>query len=162
VSRSIVSIQGTGYQAAQYFEKMMTAEAAATWGRPLTTEPRPLHVSANVAGVSQTRSLQHPIFDAAFGGATAFGVETFAPPTTQALNAMLTAHDWLDPAAPGNPAASFHTDADRAFALLTSVRVHGGLYVLPYPADAALRVSAALGAGQRPGQIPAMVRGARG
>lgn len=161
VSRSIVTIQGAGYQAAQYFEKMMTAETWATWGRPLAPEPHPLHVSANVAGVSQTQSLQHPVFDAAFGGATAFEVETFAPATTQALNALLTAHDLLDPRAPGNPAAEYPTEGARAQALLTTARVHGGLYVLPYPADAALRVSAVIGAGRNPGRIPSMVRGAR-
>ena len=95
---------GSGYQAAQYLEKMMAAETWATWGPALAATPHPRHVSANVAGVSQTRSLQHPVFDAAFGGATAFGVETFASGATRALNAMLTARDWLDPTAAGNPA----------------------------------------------------------
>jgi hypothetical protein len=158
VSRSVVSIQGSGYQAAQYLEKMMAAETWATWGPALAPAPRPRHVSANVAGISQTRSLQHPVFDAAFGGATAFGVETFAPPVTRALNAMLTARDWLDPAAAGNPAASIPVEPDRAARLLTSARVHGGLYVLPYPADEALRVSAAIGAARHPSRIPAMIR----
>ena len=158
VSRSVVSIQGSGYQAAQYLEKMMTAETWATWGPALATAPQPRHVSANVAGVSLTRSLQHPVFDAAFGGATAFQVETFAPGVTRSLNAMLTARDWLDPTAAGNPAASFSTQAERALELLTSARVHGGLYVLPYPADPALKVSAAIGAARHPSRIPAMVR----
>ena len=158
VSRSVVSIQGSGYQAAQYLEKMMAAETWATWGPALAATPHPRHVSANVAGVSQTRSLQHPVFDAAFGGATAFEVETFAPGVTRALNAMLTARDWLDPTAAGNPAASTLTEPERAVSLLTSARVHGGLYVLPYPADPTLRISAAIGAARHPNRIPAMIR----
>lgn len=162
VSRSVVSIQGSGYQAAQYLEKMMAAETWATWGPPLAAASQPRHVSANVAGVSKTRSLQHPVFDAAFGGATAFEVETFTPAVTCALNALLTARDWLDPAAAGNGAAGFATEADRAAALLTSARVHGGLYVLPYPADPTLRVSAAIGAARHPSRIPAMTRRGRG
>ena len=162
VSRSVVSIQGSGYQAAQYLEKMMAAETWATWGPPLAAAPQPGHVSANVAGVSKTRSLQHPVFDAAFGGATAFEVETFTPGVTCALNAILTARDWLDPAAAGNRAAGFATEADRAAALLTSARVHGGLHVLPYPADPTLRVSAAIGAARHPNRIPAMTRRGRG
>ena len=162
VSRSVVSIQGSGYQAAQYLEKMMAAEAWATWGPPLASVSQPRHVSANVAGVSKTRSLQHPVFDAAFGGATAFEIETFTPAVTCALNAMLTARDWLDPANVAGRGTGFATDADRAAALLTFARVHGGLYVLPYPVDPTLKVSAAIGAARHPSRIPAMTRRRRG
>ena len=83
-----------------------------------------------MAGVTRTRSLQHPVFAAAFSGAGAFGVETYAPETTRALMALLAARDWLDPESVDVP---------------SSVRVHGGLYVLPTPLEPSLRVAAAIG-----------------
>ena len=73
VPRIVVALQGASYQAAQYVEKLCAAERwAAVPGRRFT-------VSANVAGISRTRSLSHPLFEAAYAGATAFGVETFVP-----------------------------------------------------------------------------------
>jgi hypothetical protein len=149
-NRSIVTIQGLSYQAAQYLEKWMTAEAWAT-------DARGLHVSANVAGITQTRSLQHPIFAAAFGGAGAFGVETYAPATTRALMGLLAARDWLDPGAPSHPARAYATPAERA-AALSSVRVHGGLYGLPEPLEPALRMAALIGFARRPALLGGLVR----
>jgi hypothetical protein len=125
VVRTVVSIQGASYQAAQYFGKVLMAENWANQG---------LRVSANTAAITKTRSLDHPVFDAAFGGAAALGVETFTPQQSQCLNGLLSIHDWLheDLPVPGR------------------LRVHGGIHTLPYPLEAALRPAAAIGFARSP------------
>jgi len=139
-NRGVVSIQGGSYQAAQYVAKLLTAEVWAT-------DPEPIAVSANTAGISLTESLQHPVFDLAFAGAGAFGVETFDPSTTAALNGLLTLHDRLDP-------AMAHRGVDELF----TTRVHGGIYVTPYPIDPALRLAAGIGVLKDPRRIAALVK----
>lgn len=139
-NRGIVSIQGGSYQAAQYVGKMLAAEVWATADDPIA-------VSANTAGISLTESLQHPVFDLAFAGAGALGVETFDPPTTSALNGLLTLHDRLEPASAG-----------RGVDELFSTRVHGGIYVIPYPIDPVLRVAAGIGVLKDPRRIAALIR----
>jgi hypothetical protein len=139
-NRGIVSVQGGSYQAAQYVGKMLAAEVWAT-GDPAIT------VSANTAGVSLTESLGHPVFETAFAGANALGIETYSPATTAALNGLLTLHDRLDPAADG-----------RSLDQLFTTRVHGGIYVAPYPIDPALRVAAGIGLIKDPRRLIPMVR----
>jgi hypothetical protein len=139
-NRGIVSIQGGSYQGAQYVGKMLAAEVWAS-GDP------PISVSANTAGVSLTDSLRHPVFDIAFAGAKALDVETFAPATTAALNGLLTLRDRLHP-----------DSANRSLDEVFSTRVHGGIYVTPYPIDPALRVAAAIGAAKDPRRIAALIR----
>ena len=125
-TRSVVAIQGGSYQAAQYLGKVLVAErwAAADAFR----------VSANTAAITRTRSLNHPVFAAAFGGAAAFGVETFAPRLSRRLNGLLAVSDWLG--------------AERPVPGRT--RVHGGIHTLPYPLDPPLRVAAAIGFARSP------------
>jgi hypothetical protein len=139
-NRGVVSIQGGSYQAAQYVGKMLAAE---TWA----TADDPMLVSANTAGISLTESIHHPVFDIAFAGASTLGVETFDPSTTSALNGLLTLHDRIDP-----------TVADRSIDELFSTRVHGGIYVTPYPIDPALRVAAAIGVVKDPRRVGALIR----
>ena len=144
VPRLVVALQGASYQAAQYLEKLCAAERwAAQRGRRFT-------VSANVAGISRTRSLSHPLFEAAYAGAVAFGVETFAPETTRALAGLLTLHDLLNPAAPGAPGG----DASRLF----SQRFHGGFHVVPWSIDPALRVAALVGLARKPALLARLFR----
>ncbi len=149
-NRAIVPIQGLSYQAAQYLEKWITAEVWAT-------DAAPLHVSANVAGITRTRSLQHPIFAAAFVGAGAFGVETYAPETTRPLMGLLSVRDWLDPTSGGHPRRSVASEAERA-AALTEVRVHGGLYGMPEALEPALRIAALIGFAKRPTLLAGLLR----
>ncbi len=145
VPRLVVALQGASYQAAQYVGKLCAAERwAAAPGRRYT-------VSANVAGISRTRSLSHPLFEAAYAGATAFGVETFAPETTRALNGLLTLHDLLNPAAPGAPGAATGS-------ALFAERFHGGFHVVPWAIDPALRMAAVLGLARRPALLARMLR----
>ncbi len=142
-TRTVVGIQGASYQAAQYLGKVMMAECWARHGIPMSSAPEPLRVSATTAAITQTRSLQHPIFDAAFKGADAFGVETFTPALSRGVNGLLAVHDWFHPTrqVPGG------------------ARVHGGIHTLPYPLESALRAAAVLGFVRSPRLLAGLVRG---
>lgn len=152
VRRSVLAVQGASYQAAQYLEKILAAEVFALGepGRSAWT------VSANVAAVTRTRSLRHPVFEAAFAGARAFAVETYPPETTRWLNGLLLLHDLLNPAAACS-ASSSRPATERARAL-GSQRVHGGLYALPYALEPTVRVGALLGIARRPGLALGLLR----
>lgn len=133
-ARAVISLQGANYQAAQYVSKMLRAEVFAHDG---------FRVSANVAGISRTRSLQHPLFQAAFEGAPAFGVRIFEAETTRSLATFLMLHDLLRP-------LTSCSDLERARAV-HSAQIHGGVYALPWQFEAAVRAAAVLGAARRPG-----------
>jgi hypothetical protein len=134
VTRTVVSIQGASYQAAQYLGKVMQAECWANFGQVGSTNPQPIRVSANTAAITRTRSLDHPVFAAAFGGAAAFGVETLVPRQSRRINGLLAVRDWLQPTIP----------------VPGLIRVHGGIHTLPYPLGSALRVAAAIGFARSP------------
>ena len=143
VSRSLVSIQGTSYQAAQYIGKVLTAECwhhAAGEDKSRTT---PTRISANTAAITRTRSVEHPVFTAAFGGAAAFGVQTFLPDQSRCLNGLLAIHDWLHPDVP----------------VPGTIRVHGGIHTLPYPLESALRVASVIGFGRSPQLLRGLLKG---
>jgi hypothetical protein len=150
IGLATVSIQGLSYQAAQYVSKLCAAEAFAVYGTALQNgAARPgLTVSANVAGITRTRSLSHPLFEAAFVGAPRFSVRIFEPETTRALSSLLMLHDLLNPAAPGHTSSPLQGAAKAAG--VHSQQVHGGIYNLPYSLESAIRVAAVLGMGQRP------------
>ena len=139
-----MSIQGSSYQAAQYLGKLIAAEA---W----VSGDSPIEVSANTAGISLTESLHHPVFDTAFSGAAALGVETFDPDTTAHLNGLLTLHDRLT-------ANQRSANLTEALDQLSSTRVHGGIYELPYPIGPALRVAAGLGVAKDPRRIVGLLK----
>lgn len=125
-THTVVGIQGASYQAAQYLGKVLTAERWAQRGT--------FRVSANTAAITRTRSLAHPVFAAAFGGAEVMGVETMTPIQSRTLNGLLAVHDWSHPERP----------------VPGDIRVHGGLHTLPYPLESALRVAAAIGFARSP------------
>ena len=142
VTRSVVTIQGTSYQAAQYIGKLMTAISWAKSGQLNDGPDRPLRVSANTAAITRTRSLDHPVFAAAFGGATALGVQTLTPRQSRRLNGLLAVADWFGPDLP-SPG---------------QVRVHGGIHALPYPLTSALYVAAAIGFCRAPRLLAGLLR----
>lgn len=142
-TRSVVSIQGASYQAAQYLGKIAVAEAWATHGQVSAETSAPLRVSANTAAITRTRSLDHPIFAAAFGGAAAFGVESFTPRQSRCINGLLAVRDWLAPELP----------------VPGTVRVHGGIHTLPFPLEPALRVAAGIGFARSPRLLRGLLPG---
>lgn len=127
VARAVIVLQGAAYQTAQYVSKTLRSEVWAHDG---------LHVSANVAGISRTRSLEHPLFLAAFEGAPSFGVRIFHSETTRALATLLMLSDLLRDA---DPAASVHAK-----------QIHGGVYDVPWQFEASVRAAAVLGAAKKP------------
>ena len=133
-TQTVVGIQGASYQAAQYLAKVLTA---AQWMRRGA-----FRVSANTAAITRTRSLSHPVFNAAFGGAGAFGIETMTPAQSRCLNGLLSVHDWLSAqsSAPG------------------AARIHGGIHTLPYALEAALRVAASLGFARNPRLLAGLLK----
>jgi len=150
IAKATVSIQGLSYQAAQYISKLAAAETYAVHGTDLRAEtPAPVTVSANIAGITRTRSLQHPLFQAAFIGAPRFGVRIFDPATTRALNGLLILHDLLCPTAPG-AAAVQPTDPRLKASLLASQQVHGVIYSMPYVLEHAIRAAAVIGMASKP------------
>ncbi|SMF29161.1 hypothetical protein [Pseudobacteriovorax antillogorgiicola] len=140
VARAIVPLQGVGYQAAQYISKTLAAEVFATQGVSLDGDAKPLRVSANVAGITKTRSLQHPVFQAAFLGAKTFGVEIFEVQTTQALSGLLLLYDLL------NQDHKVQDDPQQLFA----EQVHGGIYSRAFALDPMIRIATVMGLAQKP------------
>jgi hypothetical protein len=145
VSLSTVALQGLSYQAAQYFCKIAAAESYGVFG--IAGSGRPVTVSANVAGITRTRSLAHPLFELAFSGASKFGVRIFEPETTRTLSGLLMLHDLLNPAAPALSGAL--APAQKATALLAQ-QVHGGIYTLPFVLDGVIRAAALVGLATEP------------
>jgi hypothetical protein len=141
-TRTVVSIQGTSYQAAQYLGKVMMAECWSSHGAPAAEQANPLRVSANTAAITRTRSLDHPVFAAAFGGAAAFGVETFTPRQSRSINGLLALRDWHHPDLP----------------VPGAIRVHGGIHTLPYPLEPALRIAAGFGFARSPRLLRGLLR----
>lgn len=142
IAHAIVPLQGPTYLAAQYLGKMLPAEVWAV--------DRDLRVSANVAGITHTKSLEHPLFLAGFRGAPTFGVEIFQPDQTRALATALMVHDLFRPDAPGadrtgGPAAQARR--------LSTQSIHGGVRSMPFVFDHTIRVAAMVGLGKQPSLV---------
>jgi len=152
VSRSIVSLQGAAYQAAQYLAKMMAAEALLADGIGGVA----VSVSANVAGITATRSLLHPLFQAAFLGAPRFGIEIYEPATTRLLSGLLALHDVLHADAPGAAERSSEPLVERA-RRLTAQTIHGGCRALPWELEPTIRVGALLGLSKQPKLLAGLI-----
>jgi hypothetical protein len=151
IQRAIVATQGVSYQAAQYVEKLLAMERWAAFG--VGGEGGRAALSANVAGITRTRSLEHPMFAAAYLGAGAFGVETFAPETTRSLSALLMLHDLLNPKAHGVRSEEHHPAPEALF----SQRVHGGVYGVPFELQRTLVAAALIGFARRPALLAGLL-----
>ena len=148
ISRTIVALQGPTYQAAQYLTKMMAAEAWAA-------DRFPMRVSANVAGITHTRSLEHPLFLAGFIGAPSFGIHVYEPEQTRVLMTLLLLHDLLNPDAPTAVAQDPHDRAQR----VTAQTIHGGVRSDPFVLESTIRVAALLGLSKQPSLLARLFRG---
>ncbi|GAB3698414.1 hypothetical protein [Mariniluteicoccus flavus] len=97
-----------------------------------------LEVSMNVAPPTRTRSvMKNRGLAAAYAGAHRFGVEVFAPSTSNTLMAGLLVHDLV--AGTGEVREPWREEADKA--------VHGGLWRGPYDPRSALGIALVLGWG---------------
>jgi len=152
VQRSVVAIQGASYQAAQYVEKLLAMERWAAYG--ISARGGEATLSANIAGITRTRSLEHPLFAAAYVGCGAFGVETFSSETTRPLAALLMLHDLLNPKAAGAPGP----ERARSPQALFSQRVHGGLVGLPFDLQPMLVAAGAIGFAKQPALLGKLLR----
>jgi len=154
--RNIVSLQGASYLAAQYLEKRLAAEVFATRGIG-TGEKQPITVSANVAGITQTRSMQIPTFQAGFLGAPALGIETYLPETTRWLSGLLYLEGILDPEAVASAKHNPFEDENEKARRMSSVQVHGAVYSHPYAIEGAIARAALIGLRKKPSLIPGFV-----
>ena len=134
VARAIVGLQGQAYQAAQYLTKIAWAEAFSSQNDCV--------VSANVAGITNTKSLEHPLFQVAFVGAVSFGIQIYTADTTRALSGLLMLHDILNPRA--------QSSGETRARALRSEQIHGGVYAMPWQFNAAVQTAAVIGASRKP------------
>lgn len=139
VARSVISLQGAAYQAAQYLTKTIAMEVLAAEG----LAGAPVTLSANVAGITNTKSLSHPLFQVAFQGAPAFGVRIFEPALTRAVSGYLMVHDLLNPTAP--------TDALERAKAVHQRQIHGAVYDLPWQFESCVKTAAVVGMTRKPG-----------
>jgi hypothetical protein len=155
---AIVELQKASYLLAQY-EKRMFAEALGVYGISGLSggEHRPLTVSANVAGITRTRSMQIPTFQAGFIGAPSVGLETYAPETTRWMSGLLYLQGILDPHAVGADRNPFRDENERAQSL-HSAQVHGGIYSYPYAVEGAITEAVLIGLAKKPRLIPPFLR----
>ena len=131
----------------------MAAEVFAAYGRG---DGEGLTVSAPVAPITRTASLQHPLFDAAFEGASMFDILVSEPQATRVMCALLAFHDLLAPDAPSR-ASSGLSVAERV-AAITEEQIHGGVYAQPYALEREIVVAALAGLAKKPSLVPPAVR----
>lgn len=143
--RTVTSAAGTTYGLAdclvpQQGPNYALAKRLAQWRLRLAR--RDGHrVSANVAPATSTRSVtKNRVLAAAYAGAPRFGVEVFAPETSETLMAALLVHDLHHPCA-ADPTVTL----DHPLALFAEAAAHGGMWRQPYSPRTVLPVAALLG-----------------
>jgi hypothetical protein len=154
--RTVVAMQGASYLAAQYVEKRLAAEVYGTRGIR-AGERRPVRVSANVAPITRTGSMDIPLFQAGFVGAEALGVQSYPPETTRAISGLVYLENLFNPssvAAPPDPSVDENERARRIHA----TQIHGGLFAYPYATDGTMIRAGLIGLARRPALIPGVVR----
>ena len=129
---SIVIEQGPNYALAKRLQQ---------W-RAMLARSRNTRVSLNVAPSTTTASvIKNPALAAGFAGADSFGIEVFAPETTNALMAALWVHDLRCEESAANPLRAL----SHPFELFMDNACHGGLWRSAYLPRSALPMAAALG-----------------
>ncbi|MEO0971699.1 MAG: hypothetical protein AAFX85_01295 [Pseudomonadota bacterium] len=129
----IVPAQGPNYALAKHIQR---------W-RALAALAKGVRVSVNVAPSTTTASVvSRREFAAAFAGASHYGVEVFAPATSNALMAALLVHDLRAERPP--PPADHTAFADQA--------VHGGMWRMAVQLRSVIEIAALRGMLNRPTQ----------
>lgn len=130
ISDAIVPQQGPNYLLAKRIQRWRATDAAAAG----------VALSFHVAPPTRTRSVvKNRALAAAYAGAHRFGLEVFAPGTSNTLMAALMVHDLMN-----RPDGREHPWQDEA-----AGAVHGGLWRAPYAPRSALGLAALLGAAAR-------------
>jgi len=142
VSRAVVAQQGAAYQVAEYVGKRLAAEAFAAFGLHLDGDA-PLRVSANMAPVTETRSLRGPMLEAAVLGAASFDMLIAPASTARATSEALLFHDLLHDEREADPFEQ---------------QFHGGVHAQPYALEGLMRVATLRGIAQRPKLALEMLR----
>ncbi|MEO0421583.1 MAG: hypothetical protein AAF184_04570 [Pseudomonadota bacterium] len=128
----IVPAQGPNYALAKHIQK---------W-RALHARAQGVRVSANVAPSTATASvLARRAFGAAFAGAAHYGVEIFAPATSNALMAALLVHDLRAAETAADPTLALSHPS----VLFTDKAVHGGLWRIGVQLRSVLEIAALRG-----------------
>jgi hypothetical protein len=110
--------------------------------RALVARAHGIRSSINVAPATTTRSVtRNRILAAAYAGAHRFGVEVFAPETSNALMAALLVHDLRCDDSSANPAWPL----DHPLDLYVLGAAHGGLWRAPWTPPTVLGVAAVTG-----------------
>jgi hypothetical protein len=128
----IVTEQGPNYALAKRLQQWRAVVARASGQR----------VSLNVAPSTTTRSvIKNRALKAGFAGASLFGIEAFAPETTNALIAALWVHDLRCTGCAADPSYRL----DHPLELLMAGANHGGLWRMGYLPRSALPLAAIVG-----------------
>jgi hypothetical protein len=128
----IVTEQGPNYALAKRLQQWRAVVARASGQR----------VSLNVAPSTTTRSvIKNRALKAGFAGASLFGIEAFAPETTNALIAALWVHDVRCTGCAADPTYRL----DHPLELLMAGANHGGLWRMGYLPRSALPLAAMVG-----------------
>jgi hypothetical protein len=128
----ILPAQGPNYSLAKRLQKWRALLARAEGHR----------VSANVAPSTSTASVMtRPAFAAAFSGAAHYGVEVFAPATTNAIMAALLIHDLRTETGAAAPSAALAHPLE----LFMDGAVHGGMWRTGHQLRSVIEVAAARG-----------------
>ncbi len=110
--------------------------------RALVARAEGQRVSLNVAPSTTTTSVvKNPALKAGFDGAHRFGIEVFAPETTNALMAAMWVHDLRYPGSVANPATPLAHPLEQ----FSAAANHGGLWRLGYLPRSALPLAAMMG-----------------
>jgi len=98
--------------------------------------------SANVAPATKTKSVtKNRVLAAAYAGARGYGVEVFAPETSNTMMAAILLHDLRNPKA----AAAPDTVLSHPLGLFVDQAAHGGLWRLPWEPRSVLPLAAVEG-----------------
>lgn len=136
IADCLVPQQGPNYALAKRLQR---------W-RALVARDAGTTVSLNVAPATRTRSVvKNRLLAAAYAGAERFGIEVFAPATSNSLMAALLVHDVCNP----DSVAHAATPVSNPLEAWTVTAVHGGLWTTAYDPRSVLGIAAVLGMFQR-------------
>ena len=129
---SLVTQQGPNYALAKRIQQ---------W-RAIVAHSKGVRVSANVAPATTTHSvIKNIALAAAYAGAERFGIEIFAPETSNAVMAAQLIYDLRDDTSVANPS----TPINNPLELFMAGANHGGLWRAAFASRSVLEIAALLG-----------------